>query len=233
MVLLYQSPILFNVVPKRVLAPGACAAMRAWYAAGRAGGRRPGAAADVNATPDASWPPVRGPWEAQALATSATWTLAVADLVAAQRLHLRWRWQQPRALVLPLAVATCFGVLASTVTDAGIEQVAQAATVGAVFVVALRALTYALIPVLRRNAVRDQPNLGHPWRVELDAQGIRAMTPYQDLRTPWTAYVAWAEDNRVVLVYRNDVLFQFMPVRAVDDAFRATFRQLAGTLPRR
>ena len=235
--LLYQSPAIFHVVPKRVLAPGASDAMRAWHAAGRAALRpnapaEPGRETVDSQEHEGAWPE-RGPWEPPVLATSATWTVTLADVVAGQRLHLRWRWRQPRALVLPLALAACAGAVVAGTPGATQEQVGEAALAAALVNVALRALFYALMPVLKRNAIRDQPSLAHAWRVELDAQGVRALTAHQDLRTPWTGYVAWAEDARVVLVYRNNILFQFMPTRAIDPDFRATFRELAGNLPRR
>lgn len=37
----------------------------------------------------------------------------------------------------------------------------------------------------------------------------------------------------MLLVYRNDAMFQFMPARACDAAFTTTFRDLVASLPRR
>lgn len=234
--LLYSSRAHFTIVPARALAPGARETLRRLYEAGRTA-TEPTEAARVAAVAEGRAP-------AEPLAVSRTWFVTRADLVAAQRLHLRRLWRRPRAFVAPLVFALCVGVAAAAADPTAARgqvgwvqfdrmQVGRAMLYALLLVAGLRAVSYGLLPLGARNFRRLQPNLALPWRVELDARGLRAITPQQDVRTAWGDYVAWSEDARVVLVYRSDAVFQFLPVRALDAAFLTTFRDRVAGLPRR
>ncbi|MGU3664926.1 YcxB family protein [Methylobacterium sp. A49B] len=229
-ILLYYAPRLFHIVPQHALASEARERLRHFHDYDRRArpndGTRP--PLDGIGTPEGIAPtrPV--------LAASRSWIVTRADLVAAQRLHLRWRWRQPRTLLQPLFLAACAGIVTvATEPTAALWQAALAMLGMLLFTAILRVALYALLPLGIGDFRRRQPNLGLDWRVELDAVGLRALTAQQDVRTPWNEYIAWAEDARMLLVYRDDTMFQFMPARACDAAFTATFRDLVASLPRR
>ena len=229
-ILLYTSRAHFHIVPQRALASGARDELRRLYDACRT----PGRSAGVVSIPDEKHALDARPADASSLAVSETWFVTRADLVAAQRLHLHWLWRQPRAFVTPLLLAACAGLVV-VITDPGATwgYIVKPMLGAVLLVAALRAVSYGLLPLGARNFRRLQPNLALPWRVELDAQGLRALTPQQDVRTAWGDYIAWAEDTRVVLVYRSDAVFQFLPMRALDAVFLGTFRGLVAALPQR
>lgn len=159
--------------------------------------------------------------------------MTLRDTVAAQRLYLRWQWRRPRALLWPLFLATAGGVFSASTPGLTPNQIAELVLVAPAIAVAYRIALYATLPFWRRNFLRQQPGLGHTWLVELDELGCRAASQHQDTHTAWSRYVAWAESRTVILVYRNDALFQFVPLRAVDAEFLAIFHGLVAKLPRR
>ena len=228
-VLLCHSSVLFHIVPKRVLPRDRIDGLRALYEAGRRGHARP--ADETAVVRDATT--LGGPWVSPVLATSATWTVTRRDLVAAQRLYLRWRWTRPRALASPALLAACGGVFAASTPGLDRLQIAGLVLTAPAVALVFRAAIYAMLPFTVGNFVRRQPSLGHVWRVAIDERGCRSLTQHQDLYTPWSRYVAWAQDGNVILLYRSDMLYQFVPLRAVDAHLLSTLHEVVAGLPRR
>lgn len=60
--------------------------------------------------------------------------------------------------------------------------------------------------------------------------GLAASTLTANSVTPWTHYTLWREDNQVVLLYLNELLFQFIPKRVLSLEELSSLRTMAVTV---
>ena len=96
-----------------------------------------------------------------------------------------------------------------------------------------RLCRYALLPLLARRTYRQTRSYQEDWFVELTQSGTRARTAGTDHFVPWSHYVAWSETDKVVLLYQNDMMFQFIPRQAITAETMQVFRTFVAGLKKR
>ena len=160
--------------------------------------------------------------------------VTAADVTAAQRAHMRWRMRRPQAWFYPL-LFSMLAVMAIIVLNPGWHpwDLAEPPLILFGIYIVLVALNYVLMPSASRRTMRRQPGLAQEWHVELSEHGVRASTPLQDNRVAWGSYVAWHHDDRIVMIYHSDHLFQFIPARSVTPAMSELFQSKVANLQRR
>lgn len=182
--------------------------------------------------PPSPWDPPPGP---EPVLATTRFRVTAADVTAAWRANLRWRYTRPGAIALPVLLG-----LAVTAVDAALHPDASLVLLAVpllglpLLVVAGRLCRYALlVPLLARRTYRQTRAYHEEWSVELTQSGSRARTSDYEHFVPWKHYVAWSETDRVILLYHSDAMFQFVPRPAVDTEAMRVFRTLVAGLKKR
>lgn len=77
------------------------------------------------------------------------------------------------------------------------------------------------IPMVARRTFKQQKDLGD-WRtIEVQPPRIVFRTENAIANTPTENFLKWAENQKIVLLYRSDRLFNMIPKRAMTDEFYA------------
>lgn len=179
---------------------------------------------ESQAIPDRRAPePETGPAE-----VAVTFTPTVDDLVAAYQRH-HWALFRGRKTRVALAVSLSVVAIALGVLIED-DPVATAAILLASLIGGLLLPSTMIrwrVPVVARRIYAQQRGLHDEIHVAADAAGIAARSARMEGQTPWSHYLRWREDRRVILLYQSDALFQFVPKRALSEAQVATLRGFA------
>ncbi len=148
-----------------------------------------------------------------------------ADTIAAYRRHnlaLFWSRRLLVALVVSLALVAGFVAVMLPGDLFGMGLILSVAALGGVLVPA--AMIRWRLPAAAKRIHAQQRDLQRAITLIADADGLRTETETGHSRTPWPDYLRWREDERVILLYRSDALFQFIPTRILDTRQRAAMR---------
>ncbi|MFK3781404.1 YcxB family protein [Agrobacterium sp. NPDC089420] len=80
--------------------------------------------------------------------------------------------------------------------------------------------------VFARKAYADQKSLQHPMTVAWSDEGFRSTSQQGDWNIPWSDYLKWTEDSKVILLYQGARVFNMLPKRVLTPAQIDDFRQL-------
>jgi len=150
------------------------------------------------------------------------------DFLHAQRLHqivaLRGRRFAVRIGVVACALGLLFAVVepgeAIFRVSSGLALAAVYVGVMSIFVLAGR--FFFLPRVSRRQFLQRKDFRGV---IAYEIQSPRISVTYKDggAQTTTEDFLKWAENRTTILLYRSDNMFNFIPKRAVSDAFYAAF----------
>ncbi|WP_375462821.1 YcxB family protein [uncultured Methylobacterium sp.] len=157
-----------------------------------------------------------------------TFSATVEDVVAAYQRH-HWALFRSRKTLVAL-VATLSIVALALAILIGDDPMAVAVILLASLLGGLALPPIMIrwrVPVVARRIYAQQRGLHDEIRVHADAFGIGVRSATVEGRTPWSHYLRWREDRRVILLYQSDALFQFIPKRVLSEAEIATLRGLA------
>lgn len=152
--------------------------------------------------------------------------LEAEDYASALTLHSRWTkkraWTTVVAALAGLALMATFNRWL-LVAGGGIVG---GAVGGAIAYEAARRL---VLPRRSRKLFAQQKNLRRPVEFSWDAHGLAYISANGSGNTPWTDYVKWRENERMLLLYHSDALFQMLPKRAFsnDDQLHSLLAELA------
>ncbi|WP_448662368.1 YcxB family protein [Sphingomonas sp. CJ20] len=119
-------------------------------------------------------------------------------------------------LGLPLLDGERFTLVSVLVALAG-----SVATGAGVFV-GIMLVARRLLPRRARRAYRQHRGLRDPIRAEWDDAGLRIAAATGESRLAWGDYVRWSADDRVLLLYQTDYLFNILPRAAMTEAQHAS-----------
>lgn len=150
-----------------------------------------------------------------------TFTPTAEDYVAVQRTmfarSLRSRKFAGRAaLSLGIVIAGIFLLMVST-GDRPLTALLIAlggAAGGGGGLAACIGINYLLLPRRARRLFAQQRTLHHEHRTAFDATGFRQRSVRADSALPWSELLGWHLGHEVLLLYSNDLLAYFLPVRA-------------------
>jgi hypothetical protein len=137
--------------------------------------------------------------------------LDVEDYRSAQLLHSRWT--RKRVLVflgVMLLGALLMALLRewSLIAGGGLLGGALGGIVGA------ETVRRFVLPSRSRRVFAQQKNLQRPVTIDWDSEELRWNSAGGSGRTCWIDFVKWRRNDRVLLLYHSDVLFQLLPMRA-------------------
>jgi hypothetical protein len=138
--------------------------------------------------------------------------LEAGDYVAAQRLHTRWT---PRQIAAHAGALVAGVALASIASRVAWLLVPGCALVGgaAGSAIAREFSRRFVLPRRARRIFAQQKNLQCPFEFRWDDDALLGVNERGSNRTPWSDYVKWAQDDRIILLYLSDAMFQMVPKR--------------------
>ena len=147
-------------------------------------------------------------------------TITLADYRRAMRINL---FRRPRNLVKPMVVVVLASLAILWVTGAlWLESALTVVLLGPLLMAVVVPLK---LHVLAKRLYAQQVELRMPITFTWDDRQVTVTTERSTSSTPWTDYLRVLQDDELVLLYLNDLLFQIVPKRAFDadelDAFLA------------
>ncbi|WP_372177064.1 YcxB family protein [Xanthomonas axonopodis pv. phyllanthi] len=154
-----------------------------------------------------------------------TATISLEDHLAAQRLHAR-HYSQRLVVFLALLLPIGAGLLKLSGASEIIGPVLIGGGGGGLIGLAL--LHVWGLPWRIKRLHAQQASLRHAYTYAWDENGLEVTWADGHFRRPWTDYIRVRENDRVLLLYHNDRLFElFCPHWFADRAQFEAFRQLA------
>lgn len=141
-------------------------------------------------------------------------TLEPFDTIHAYQLHTRdqlWRKAAVLTLVTMLALEAVALWVALPGQWLGLGVILAASMLGALVFPRLMIRFY--VPRVARRIYGQQKALQQPIEVAFEAGGLRTTASFGSSYLPWADYRKMREDERVMLFYQSDALFQFVPKR--------------------
>ncbi|MCC4589344.1 YcxB family protein [Xanthomonas melonis] len=154
-----------------------------------------------------------------------TATISLEDHLAAQRLHAR---QYSNRLIVFLAVLLLIG--AGLLKLSGANEIAGPVLIGGGGggLIGLALLHVWGLPRRIKRLHAQHAALRHTYTYAWDENALEVTWADGHFRRPWTDYIRVRENDRVLLLYHNDRLFElFCPHWFADRAQYEAFRQLA------
>lgn len=137
------------------------------------------------------------------------------DYVVAQSLHTRWTARQLAAYAIVLGVGVLLAALPSSnhwpfVIGCGL--IGGAVSGGLVREVLRR----FVLPRRTRKLFAQQKSLQRPVEFSWDEQALHWSSENGSGRSPWSDYLKRRQNERIVLLYLSDVMFQMIPKRSFE-----------------
>jgi hypothetical protein len=111
----------------------------------------------------------------------------------------------------------------------GINGMALAAIAGFAAIVAiLSAMSlinrYVFLPRSARKAMMQMKEYHGPWDFAFNDHRLFIKTPRGEATLPFTDFLKWNEDDRLILLYRTDKMFNLLPKQQFDAEFLQMLR---------
>ncbi len=147
-------------------------------------------------------------------------TLDAEDYLAAQRLHQAAA--NARFLKLDIGLlllgATIWGIARAWPGAAGWDGVGIIFIVGGAAAICIQLLMARIVaPRLWRRHFRQQKTAQTPFEYRVDADGLHVRTAHGQAMRPWNVFHKVRQNDRLVLLYHNDVLFEILAKRWFSD----------------
>ena len=151
-----------------------------------------------------------------------TFTPTAEDYVAGQRAMFAVQLRSRRFLGR-MAGLLAFTIIASVaipfvvdgqVTKAALAVMMPFPPVAAGLLASIIGCNWLLVPRRAQRLFAQQKTLHHEQRALFDATGFRQTSVRAEVVLPWHELVGWHVGRRVLLLYGNDALAYFVPVRA-------------------
>ncbi|WP_430910095.1 YcxB family protein [Methylobacterium sp. sgz302541] len=150
------------------------------------------------------------------------------DVVRAYRVHAAAQAKSRQNLIAGAVAVLCIaGFLMVTISGepAAIVFIVAGSILGGIaFQVGL---IRWYVPRVARRIYAQQQDLQGDIAISADAEALSSRAATGDSRTPWSHYLRWREDAHTILLYRSELMFQFIPKRILSVAQIDALRMLA------
>lgn len=155
--------------------------------------------------------------------------LTQEDYVDALELHARW---STRRLLTCLAVAAAAIAAGLAVLPAWPVVIFGGVAGGVLGLLVCRALSrWFFLPRLGRRVYMQQKSLHECHDLEWSEEGLSMRNARAHAVTPWDAYLRKKEDDKLVILYQSDLLFQMLPWHALSAEERQSLRPYLDRIP--
>lgn len=142
-----------------------------------------------------------------------TLQLQAQDLVDAMWLHLRPR-RGLRYVLLGLVALYGLMIVLSVYGWATRGFLDKSSLWGIGFGAYIALLFFVFLPWKTRRSYRTQKTLHSPFTVELSDEGVRLEALHGQMSMPWKDYHKWKANDKLILLYQSDRLYNPIPRRA-------------------
>ncbi|MFC4822086.1 YcxB family protein [Dokdonella ginsengisoli] len=134
------------------------------------------------------------------------------DYVAAMKLHGRW---STRRLLVSVGTGAVAAIALFFLPPAWPAVAAAGVLGGAIGMLVCYALSWLFyLPWKARRMFGQQKSLHETYELAWDDEGMSIRGRLGQGTTPWDSYLKKKENERIVLLYQSDLLFQMLPRRA-------------------
>ena len=163
---------------------------------------------------------------------SASFVPEMADLIAANRLHLRSSLKWQRTIWSYVAGCLLLALIGTLFTEgAGVWPLMIGAVAGLIFwsflLACILTTNYILLPARSRRAFRQLKALHNLTDINWSSERIRLQSAQGTSDFDWRDFVRLVQGRDVILLFQSDYLFNFIPMRAVSDEQARDLVQLA------
>ena len=161
------------------------------------------------------------------------------DIRDAYQLHYS-RYPLRKFMILIVA-ASVIGLIAAKLS--GANDIGQAlAVLGGILLWAIFILLviiglnrFILIPRIARKVHTQQADFHHPLTYQWDDESIEVQQIHGRWRRIWSEYVGWRRNDKTLLLYQSDMLFNLIPINATTQNAIAEIEQqlIAHNIPKK
>lgn len=154
---------------------------------------------------------------------TARYRLTEEDVVAGGLLATaRQQFLRPILPIMLGAAIVLYAILFFLDRDAALHPMLLALM--AAVPLAMLLLVKVLLPWQLRRHFRQTAGLKDEVEMSWDADGLRFSAPRGQSRLAWSDYYSWTENDRLLLLYQSEMLFNAVPKAVLSDDQLADFR---------
>ena len=151
-----------------------------------------------------------------------SFTPEAEDTTAACRTNLLAAWRRPAALkrfAIIIGVFAVLGALFGWFNErdmiAALIVAAGAALYAAVLLLMILGTTFLLLPRRTRKLFAQQRSIQRQFDYGWSDEGLEASSDAGNTKRGWQEFHGWRRGPSAFLIYHNDQLFEFLPLRAM------------------
>jgi hypothetical protein len=159
--------------------------------------------------------------------------MSYEDYLAANWLRVRTNWSFRRSMrfvaviALPYAAIVSFGEIA----DKGVTLqtiltcLLMGLLVGVCAMVGIRIWLLWCLPRSARLLYKQNPSASAPYDFTFDANGMQAVGPFETSNLPWSHFVGWLENDRLIMLSKTATTFFCLPKTQLGPANEAELKR--------
>ncbi len=146
----------------------------------------------------------------------------LADLKAAQDLHARTSKFARWVIIILIVVLALF--IITGIVFALRNSISWTFMIYPVFILGFLALyRYWLRPYQIKRAYTQHKELSSLFEMDLTDEGYNIKNDYGSGKIPWKDFAKWKSDEKIILLYRTDNMFNMVPKRLLTDETQAQY----------
>jgi len=141
----------------------------------------------------------------------------LSDYQHGNKRHAAKQWSIRRVLVLFILVLMALGLgyILSTLTNP--DLLLWLVLFLLALAIAFLIYTFVLFPAQVKKIFYQQKELSLPFHMKLDEKGLLFQNELSSSLRPWNLFTKWDEDEKIMLLYLNDMMFVMIPKRMLTD----------------
>jgi hypothetical protein len=162
---------------------------------------------------------------------SVSLTLTADDYVAANQLHALYGYRRRYVVaVVAFVVVAYIAVVAIAYLDRSTNAIIGVSAIVAAWPVLWAVSYFLLVPMFTRRTYRNHKSLQHPYTYSWSETGLAVANSNGEWRVPWSDYLKWRENTKVMVFYQAPRLFNMIPKRVLTPEQVVDLRQCAGRI---
>lgn len=141
----------------------------------------------------------------------------LSDYQHGNQRHVARQWKSGRTIVFFILVLMILGLgyILSTLTNP--DLLLWLVLFLLALAIALIIYTFVLFPAKVKKIFYQQKELSLPFHIKVDEKGLLFQNELSSSLRPWNLFTKWDEDEKIMLLYLNDMMFVMLPKRILTD----------------